>query len=99
MPPPITTVLGVVSTTIGSRGSVSRVRAMPARTRRVALSVAPALSSVWAQEHCSRRFTWVYSIGVQSRPLGHLAEGEGVQLGRAGSHDDAVEFLLLDVLR
>ncbi len=61
IPPPITSVWGTVSTTIGSSGVVSRVRAIPARTSAVALSVAAASSSVWTQEHCSRMLTWVYS--------------------------------------
>ena len=61
MPPPMTSVRGTVSTTSGSYGVVSRVRAMPARTRLVALRVAAASSSVWTHEHCSRMLTWVYS--------------------------------------
>ena len=60
-PPPTTRVFWVVSTTIGSSGSVSRVRAMPALTRLMALSVVPCASSEWIQEACSRTLTWVYS--------------------------------------
>ena len=37
-------------------------------------------------------------IGIEAGALGDLAEGEGMQLGRARSHDDAVELLLLDVV-
>ena len=65
MPPPITSAPGVVSTTTGSSGDVSRVRAMPARTSLIALRVAPVLSSVCVQEHCSRMFTCVYSYGFR----------------------------------
>ena len=61
MPPPMTRVCGMVSTTIGSSGTVFRVRPMPALTRAVALAVAPSGSSVWTHEHCSRMLTWVYS--------------------------------------
>ena len=64
IPPPMTSVCGSVSTTIGSSGVVRRVRSMPARTSAVALSVAAASSSVWTQEHCSRMLTWVYSYGL-----------------------------------
>ena len=46
IPPPITSVCGIVSTTIGSSGVVKRVRAIPARTSAVAFSVAAAGSSV-----------------------------------------------------
>ena len=61
MPPPMTRVFGVVSTTIGTRGSVRRVRAIPASTRPIAFVVAPSRSSVWIQEHCSRMLTCEYS--------------------------------------
>ena len=64
IPPPMTSVFGVVSTTIGSSGVVSRVRAIPARTRPRALSVAASSSSRWTHEHCSRTLTWVYSYGL-----------------------------------
>ena len=50
----------MVSTIMGSSGTVLRVRPMPASTRAVAFAVAPSWSSVWTQEHCSRMFTWVY---------------------------------------
>ncbi len=36
-------------------------------------------------------------VRVQAGALGHAAEGEGVQLRRAGGDDEAVELLLLDV--
>ncbi len=60
IPPPTTSAFCVVSTTSGSSGSVSRVRAMPPLTRLIARWVAPAVSSVWAHESCSRMFTCVY---------------------------------------
>ncbi len=63
IPPPMTSVFGVVSTTMGSSGVESRVRAIPARTRPMALSVAARSSSRWTHEHCSRTLTWVYSYG------------------------------------
>ena len=44
----------------GMRGTVRAALAIPARTRASPLDVAPDRSSVWAQEHCSRRFTWTY---------------------------------------
>ena len=65
MPPPMTSVWGSVSTTSGTRGTVLRVRPMPAFTRAVALAVAPSWSSVWTHEHCSRMLTWVYSYGFR----------------------------------
>ena len=64
MPPPMMSVFGVVSTTGGSRGSLRRVRAIPASTRPMALLVAPSRSSVWIQEHCSRMLTCEYSYGL-----------------------------------
>ena len=98
MPPPTTRLFGVVSTTIGSSGSVRRVRLMPARTRRTAFSVAPDLvvgvrpGALLADVH----------LGVLERvhagALRHVAEGERVQLGRARGDDERVEALLLGVL-
>ena len=97
MPPPMTTALGTVSTTIGSSGTVSRVRPTPALTSlvglggraRVVVGVGPG--ALLADVHLG------VLVGAETRPLGHLPEGEGVQLRRAGGHDDAVEVLLLDV--
>jgi hypothetical protein len=84
IPPPITSVRGSVSTTIGSRGVVSRVREMPARTRAVAFSVAASWSSVCTQEHCSRMFTWVYSYGLSPA---RAATPRNVYVCSLGEHD------------
>ncbi len=65
MPPPTTSARCEVSTTSGSSGEVSRVRLIPARTSRIAFSVAPSWSSVCVHEHCSRMFTWVYWYGFR----------------------------------
>ncbi len=59
MPAPTTIVAGVVSTTSGTSGSEFRVLAMPARTRAMALAVAPSGSSPCAHESCSRMLTWL----------------------------------------
>ena len=84
MPPPTTRLFGVVSTTIGSSGSVRRVRLMPARTRRTAFSVAPTLSSVCVQEHCSRTFTWVYWNGFMPA---RFATSRNVTVCSLGEHE------------
>ncbi len=50
------------------RGGLARP---PARTSASAFSVAAGRSWVWAHEHCSRMFTWVYSVRVEAGTLGH----------------------------
>lgn len=74
----------MVSTTIGSRASVRRVRLMPARTRRTAFSVAPSWSSVCVHEHCSRTFTWVYWKGFMPA---RLATSRKVTVWSFGEHE------------
>ena len=83
-PPPMTSVRCVVSTTIGSSGSVRSVRAIPALTRRMAFPVVPSGSSAWIQEACSRTLTCVYSYGF--RPA-RFATPRKVVTWSFGEHD------------
>ncbi len=98
MPPPMTRVFGVVSTTIGSRGSVRRVRAIPAWTRPMALLVAPSGSSLWIQEHCSRMLTCEYSYGLSPARVATPRNVYVCSLGEQDGHHQAVELVLRDVV-
>ena len=98
IPPPMTSVWGVVSTTIGSSGVESRVRAIPARTRPRALSVAAASSSRVDPRALLADVDLGVLVGVHAGPGCHAPERVGVELRRAGGHDEAVEAELLDVL-
>jgi len=63
-PAPTTRTLGVVSIRMVVNGSLRRALAIPARTSRMALSVARGRLSRCAQEHCSRIFDCVYWYGL-----------------------------------
>ena len=98
IPPPMTSVRGVVSTTSGSSGDVRRVRAIPARTRPMALSV--AASSVVAVDPRAllADVDLRVLVGVHAGPGRHAPERVRVELRRARGDDEAVEAELLDVL-
>ena len=96
-PPPMTSVRWVVSTTIGSSGSVRRVRAMPALTRSMALSVAPSRVVGVDPRALLADVDLGVLVGVEPGPLGDAAEGVHVELRRARGDHEAVELLLLDV--
>ena len=98
IPPPMTSVLGVVSTTIGSSGVESRVRAIPARTRPMALSVAASSSSRVDPRALLADVDLGVLVRVHAAPGGDAPERVGVELRGAGGHDEAVEAELLDVL-
>ena len=59
-PAPTISTAGTVSTRMFSSGVPNAARATPARTRRVAFSLALGISCRCAHEHCSRMFTCVY---------------------------------------
>ena len=63
MPPPTTSVAGLMSTVIGWSGSLRRTRSTPPARMALALTVAAALS-VWTQESCSRIETSSHRYGL-----------------------------------
>ncbi len=62
MPPPTTSVAGLMSTVIGESGSLRRTRSTPPARIALALTVAAALS-VWTHESCSRIETSSHRYG------------------------------------
>ena len=97
MPPPMTSVVGHMSTESRSSGSWCLTRRTAARTRPSAFSVAAAGSS-WTQLHCSRMLAISRRYGLRPAVSAARAERRLVHARAAGGDHHALEAVVGDVL-